>query len=399
MKRIGLILLLVVAGLVVVKPALAQVSEVRVEVMTYPAEVVPSGAKVTFDLLLQLPVDETVIISVIGSERHGDVTDSANPALVDTTCVVPSTREPGDYYGAYDWGCRYRVWLEGDPGEVTDTITVTVVRADGTDVVATTTVSVAIGTATGAIRGTLTDDVTGSPLADVLVMSYGETSGGMSETDEAGQYSMDGLAPGEYRLIAGNSLHQASVYAREWWDDAATFASAGVVTVVGGEVATVDWALSLGGVIEGTVTDVVSGAPLRGVAVSVVSVPEREGPNGAPPTDEAGLYRISGLHTSGYLVCFHAEGYQPECWNDRTDFGSGVAGVPGDPVQVEVRTVVSGIDAALAPLSPPIPEPGPPDTLPFTGVLSISQSLLLALVLSMVGGAALLAGRRPSSDQ
>lgn len=400
MRRIGLVALLVMLALASAAPALAQETNITVGVSAFPEDIVPSGATVTFDVLLMLaPAEEAMIITAIDSERYGDVTDSANPGLVDTACSVPSTREPGDYYGAYDWGCRYRAWIEGEPGEVVDTVTVTVVRADGSDVVATGSVSVTIGTATGAIRGTLTDDVTGEPLAGILVMAFGEERGGMSETDQAGRYSMDDLAPGEYRLFAGNSMHQASVYAGEWWDDAESYQTADPVMVVGGEVTTVDWSLSLGGVIEGTVSDEATGAPLAGVDISWVAIAssgQREGPMGGYSTDDTGSYRIPGLHAAGYLICFDVLGYLPECWDDETDFGEGVEGIPGDPVIVEPRTVVSGIDAALARFSVPTSEsPSPEPTLPFTGApAATGQASLLALAGLVAGGATLLVTRR-----
>lgn len=395
MKRIGLVLLVMVIGLVVPGPVLAQDPEVSVHVGAYPAQVVPAGGVVFFVPGMFLPLDETVTIVAISSELYGDVADSANPALRETTCVVPSVRQPGEYTGALDWACGYRVWVQGDPGEVTDTVTVTVVRADGREVMAAATVSVTISIDAGAIRGTLTDSETGAAVANTWVHAMPWGGGGQSgsgPSDPTGFFDIQALVPGEYLLMAGNSMHWPSEYAREWWDDSPDQATASPVMVVGGEVTTVDWALSLGGVVEGTVSDAVTGAPIGGISVSWVGINQagdREGPMGSFSTDADGLYRISGLYAADYLICFYDFGsvYARECWNDRTDFGDGVAGLPGDPIRVEVQTVVSGIDAALAPLYPPTTHSGPTETLPFTGLpATIALPGLLAL---LVGGATL----------
>jgi protocatechuate 3,4-dioxygenase beta subunit len=346
-------------------------------------------------------------VTAIGSERYGGVADPANPALLETTCVVPSTRMPGDPpAGAMEWFCRYRVWIEGDPGEATDTVTVTVLRADGTESVLSDAVLVMISTATGAISGTITDIETGTPLANILVDAslvgrYAE--GGIAFTDKAGFFDIQALKPGEYTLLSGNTQVMESVYAREWWKGHPDWESADLVTVLAGQVTTVDWALTLGGVIEGTVTDEVAGVPISGVNVGFVYF-ESESPvtgMGAFTTDEAGVYRISGLQAGDYLVCFYPDEHEPECWNNRTVFGDDICGTPGDRIPVALHTVISGIDAALAPVSSHTTEP-PPDTLPFTGMpWAGGPASMLALVVMTIGAGVLFSvtrRRRPRND-
>ncbi len=402
MKRIGLLLLSVTACIALTWPtqALAQTGPVEIWVWVDPAEVVPAGGTVSFDVLLNLtPLDEPMTVTEIKSDRYGDVSDSANPVLTDTTCALPATRQPGTYFGAYSWGCRYRVWVAGESGEVRDTVTVSVTRADGTKVVVSALVAVAITTANGAIHGTVTDDVTEAPLANVLLSAMGPGNG-TGLTDTAGRYSLGSLPPGEYRLMASN---ESGPYAREWWDDADDFHSADLVTVVGGEVTTVDWALSLGGVIEGRVTDQVSGAPISAFDISWVAVLEdgsAEGPSGASVTDANGSYRIEGLYAADYHVCFDALDYRPECWDNQADVTSTVIFLGGDPIAVNVRTVVTGIDAALARSNPPTTLPPPdsstPASLPFTGPqLAVGLMGALALVALAVGGTILYVSGSP----
>jgi hypothetical protein len=363
--------------------------------MASPTQVVPSGSFVTFQILMMLPFEETVTITAVDSALYGDLAEPGNQVLEETTCVVPFTVEPDDYFGAYDWGCDYRVWIEGEPGEFADTITVIVAPASGGEVQATTRVAVTISTATGVFLGTITDDVTGAPVAGIPVTALGPIPAD-AHTDTEGRFSLGGLLPGEYRLNSGNVEGFSSEYAAEWWDDAPDFESATVVTVFPGEATTIDWALSLGGVISGTVTDEVTGTPIAGADVSWSAVGgDGLGFIGGFYTGDDGAYRIPGLRTSDYVVCFDAPGYEGECWDDRKEPGGTVV-MPGDPVGVEVRAITPGIDAALTPETAPVAttvESTTGQSLPATGAPPHTIPLALLALTVLLAGPAMLAGR------
>jgi hypothetical protein len=312
-----------------------------------------AGGSVTHSVVALLPFDSSSTITSIQSELYGNVADATNPSLAETTCSVPSVRRPGDYFGAYDWGCMFEVWVDGEVGERTDTISVTIVLADGTELVESAISSVVVTAKLGAIRGVLTDAATGVPIADVYVLVAGPTESAHALTDETGLFRLEGLEPGDYRLIATD--HGGGGYAREWWDDATDSDSAGLITVVGGQVRTIEWSLSRGGIIEGTVTDGGTGTPIAGVRAMVLAVSadgSREGFSARTTTAADGTYQITGLHSSDYIVCFSSNDYEKECWDDKRTTGSGIDAIVGDLVAVEVGTVVSAIDAALTSLQP-----------------------------------------------
>ncbi len=400
------------AALLTLTPAetgLARQSDVVLDVLVSPETVVLSGANVTFTPVLLIPVDEAVTITSIESGLHGDVTDATNPAIVATTCTVPDPVAPGDSFGAYDWGCEYQVVITGDPGTVTDTITVRVIRADDTEVMITADASVTIGVTTGSIRGTLVDDQTDEPIAGVRVMASGDSDSSSATTDHLGGFGFEGLDPGEYRLVAGNLVELTpSDYAVEYYDDA-TFGSADLVTVFAGEVTTIEWDLAFGGIVQGIVTDASTSEPLEGVEVDWVGLNtdgSRLGPHPGIDSDERGAYQVRGLHAIDVLVCFSKDGYVDECWDDRTDFGSGLAGIPGDPITAAPRSTVGGIDAALAPIAPPatttttpptsttVVAQQPVDVLPPTGSsLDVGLSIV-ALATILTGTLAMRTARR-----
>ncbi|MDJ0770718.1 MAG: carboxypeptidase regulatory-like domain-containing protein [Ilumatobacter sp.] len=379
MGMIGRVLAVLVVALVPSATARARTDGFFLDVSAHPDRVVPTGSDVRVTVGLHAAGDPEFTITAVMSDRFGDVADAANPALVDTSCVVPSTRLPGDPVPPpYEWACSYIVNIAGGLGTVVDTVTVLLTLPDTTELTVFDDVSVSISDASGAIRGTIVDDVTGTPVAGVHMMAMGPTGAEMS-TDAAGRFDLQGLEPGDYQLVAGNNVTMIpSEYAREWYDDAPDMASADAVTVVGGEATTLTWGLSLGGVIEGAVTDELTGAPLAGArAVWVAVMPDGDWEGSfVEAADADGAYRISGLHEVGVLVCFRAPGYVPECWNDVPWASGSGFNFGGDQIAAAPRTVISGIDAALTPDAPATTTTAPvTTTLPTTTTAPVTTTL------------------------
>ena len=165
----------------------------------------------------------------------------------------------------------------------------------------------------GSLEGTVTDAITGEPVAGAMVRVFPQApageglghGGGMHRTmtDENGYYRFD-------ELIAG----PVSVVAR-----AAGFAPAdGVAEIVADATATLDLALEplAFGSIEGVVTDALSGEPIEGVFVfACMNFPGGDGPGGGgwghAMTDENGYYFLDGVVAGSCHVRAFAWGYYP----------------------------------------------------------------------------------------
>ena len=212
------------------------------------------------------------------------------------------------------------------------------------------------------ITGTVTDAATGEPVEGVVVYALG--SGGLlidGFSDEAGTFTIGGLAAGDYALVTDEAEEVG--YLNEIFDNLAcpeitcSFAlarqSGTKVTVAAGGSATADFALVEGGRISGTVTDAGSGAPLQGVAVRAT----RAVGGGSELTlkyfsGADGRYSVIGLPAGTYYALTDNElGYFNEIHPDlpcKGDCDSAFAREAGTPLAVATAATVPGIDFALA---------------------------------------------------
>lgn len=180
----------------------------------------------------------------------------------------------------------------GQSGTTDITLTVT----DPSGLTDTETFTVTVTPTSGRIAGTVTEDGTGSPLANVSVRLYsGMTVVATTTTASDGTYSF-AVAPGTgYRARFVPSF----VHVGEYHADKATLAAATAVTVGAGATVTVDAALlpvAQAAKVQGTITDTVSALPVAnhlvslyrdGVAVSMVR------------TNATGAYRFVNLPPGG----------------------------------------------------------------------------------------------------
>ncbi|WP_226526993.1 carboxypeptidase regulatory-like domain-containing protein [Metabacillus niabensis] len=147
--------------------------------------------------------------------------------------------------------------------------------------------------------GTVTNVQTGIGIPGALVRVF-DLNGTLiksSLTTEAGQYTITGLSPGSYSVIAsaegfGNMIN--------------------VITLSQGEVETLDFALSQEfAIMSGTVRDAASGQTIQDALVQVFRI-GTEIPIGSVFTDGNGDYFITGLEPREYRVVFTAENYSSE---------------------------------------------------------------------------------------
>jgi hypothetical protein len=110
----------------------------------------------------------------------------------------------------------------------------------------------------GYITGTLIDEVSGQPIADMVGVTAHDTSGipvaTSNPTDAAGVYVLGPLPAGEYRLRFEDA--RLTGLASEWWKDRPDLASADVVSVsAGATIAGIDFRLApppiVGGYVAG----------------------------------------------------------------------------------------------------------------------------------------------------
>ena len=212
------------------------------------------------------------------------------------------------------------------------------------------------GTAT--ITGTITDLTTGNPLSSpvdpllsVRVIACGEASGCVwsNPTDSAGGYTIPSLEPGTYFLRTENP----STHVPELFDDIACVAAdcraieGTPVILDGGETRTIDFALSPGGVISGTVTNAATTAPLT-VVVSVFNA--QTSLVSSVLTTPSGTYEIRGLPSgSSFVTVTDGSGrFRPrlarggDCPLDNCRIASGT------PIAVTAGAVTS-VNEALSP--------------------------------------------------
>lgn len=345
----------------------------------YPGTLTPEGGVVTFFIQVAVdPADLPVAIVGVSSDLHGDVTDPANPAIIETGCSVPFDWGPESDLGgwALGWGCEYRASVVGPPGPLAVTLTMSIEGADGSVVEVSDTHVTTISEALGAIHGRLFDEATGTPVSGLTVLAEPEASGEYPRSaaaDPEGRFRVEGLEPGTYVLATGNDMVSGpSDYVWEWYDDADERIDAIGVEVVAGQVTTIEWPMSFGGVVEGTVTHRATGEPVPGAYVGARRLPEDLPTNYlSVETDADGRYRLGGLSAGTYTMVVALAGTE--------EVGT---------VEVELGQVTTGVDLVVGEAVPPsTPPPATQPTLPNTGVPTRS-----ATTLGWIGPAAIVLG-------
>ncbi|MGH7449816.1 MAG: carboxypeptidase regulatory-like domain-containing protein, partial [bacterium] len=164
-----------------------------------------------------------------------------------------------------------------------------------------------------------TSDGTPAHLLKIIVIAFTADSSitpskGFAYVNPDGSYLIENLLPGEFFVVA-----QADSYETQYYDQAASFTDAKLVSVAASDTTTgIDFKLvkitPATGVISGKVTNA-SGAPIVNAKVNTYS---RDNPfsYGSAQTARDGTYRLEGLKTGKYFVQVWAEGYISEFYDD-----------------------------------------------------------------------------------
>ena len=194
----------------------------------------------------------------------------------------------------------------------------------------------------GSISGTVYDSDGATPLGEVDVSAFSDTSGGgHTRSRPDGSYIIEGLASGNFRVRAEAAERG---YASQYYSSTPAFNEATLVPViVGSESTGIDFVLLAGGSIAGTVVTANPGDPIAGVDVWANSY-DGDGDGGGTRTDANGNYEITGLAPGEYRVRAqkHNAGLVGEWYDNTTDWGL-AARVP-----VLAGQVTPGIDFDLA---------------------------------------------------
>ena len=241
---------------------------------------VTAGETVTVDFALE-PVPPEV------GWIEGTVTDAkTGSAIVGATVtadgVSVSTGAEGYYKieiapGMYTVTASMSGYVDGVVSDVTVTAGVTA------------TVNFALEPLPGAIDGTVTDALTGSPIAGVYITA--DTYSAI--TDAYGYYMIADVQPGDYTVTASVDGYFS--------DSKPAHVESSVTTTV--EFALLPVPLPLGA-IAGTVKDFDTGLPIAGAVVSADGY--------SATTDESGTYSISDLEPKTYVVTASATGYESQ---------------------------------------------------------------------------------------
>ncbi|HSP34425.1 MAG TPA: carboxypeptidase-like regulatory domain-containing protein [Thermoanaerobaculia bacterium] len=181
------------------------------------------------------------------------------------------------------------------------------------------------------ISGVVKDADHPTPLPNKIVAAYGATVIS-TKTDLAGRYTLD-VPSGSYHVLAYDN---DGAYATGFNEDKPSFEESPVTTVAGGQTATVDLKLHLGGKIEGTVSPSNAHKPV--VAAYNVSGTRR----GSTTPDATGAYSIV-LPPGTYEVVAYDENqvFAPAFFNQKQTFAA------ADPVTVTAQTTRRNINFFL----------------------------------------------------
>ena len=194
----------------------------------------------------------------------------------------------------------------------------------------------------GSISGSITD-ASSNPLEDICVQAYTSTAfpSEFGKTDANGDYLVDGLEAGDYRLAfydCGNNN-----VAAEYYDDKQDLPSADSVTVTPGtDTGGIDAELAPAGTISGNLTDDASN-PLDNMCITAYDAVGDF--RGSAHSDPSGDYSIGGLATGHYRLrfadCLDNNNVVDEFYDDKPDLAS------ADPVSVVAGVESPGIDAVF----------------------------------------------------
>jgi hypothetical protein len=202
----------------------------------------------------------------------------------------------------------------------------------------------------GTITGTVTNAATSAPVASATVYVYSSSgsSAGSASTNSQGQYSVSGLSTGSYYVRTSPTGYLGQLYngiACPFNSCSVTSGTAVSVTT-GSTTSGINFPLSTGGSITGTVTDAATSA---GVASATVTLYSSTGSSlTSTSTNAQGVYTISGIGTGSYYLRSAATGYITQVYNGLACPGGACTITNGTAVAVTSPNATSGINFPLA---------------------------------------------------
>jgi hypothetical protein len=205
----------------------------------------------------------------------------------------------------------------------------------------------AASAATGAISGTVTGAGGGGPVAGEQVCARPTTSSfayPCGTTNSNGEFTIASVAAGTYRV----HFEGKGEYIGQWFDGVAGELEAEPITVAeGATTEEIDATLTVGAVVEGTVTDAESGAALEHVQVCAATITANPINNGCTVTEAGGHYRLVGIPTGEYKLRFEPEylhgdrDYLTHFYPDAANLAEGTS------LQLTDGQTTTGIDSAM----------------------------------------------------
>ncbi len=205
------------------------------------------------------------------------------------------------------------------------------------------------------ISGTVTHARTGEPLGiNVLVVGADGSVAGNDYTNNAGQFTIEDLAPGTYFARTDASFaYIDKIYDDLPCPDAACVPTAGTPIVTVAETTTEGINFSLeelpGGRLSGLVTHAYTGAS----TYAQISIWNQDGERISPAYgDSAGRYVSERLPAGTYFVVAEARSFEPQLYDGRPCPGGPPTGcdpTTGTPVVITEDGLTSGVDFTLRP--------------------------------------------------
>ena len=265
----------------------------------------------------------------VGGEITGKVTEASSKKAVAGT-VVCATNSSGGNCGLTNEAGEYTI-TSLDTGEYTLKFSAATYvpqyyngKAEASEA---TPVSVTAGATTasinavlqlgGKITGTVTDAFAGKAVVGALVCASPSVGIGCATTNSAGEYTITGLATGEYTI-----KFSAATYDPQYYNGKAEVSEATPVTVkAGGAKSGVNAALRPSGEISGKVTDAATKNAIAGAKVCAAGAAGEA----CGLTNEAGEYALTGLDSGEYTVKFVAATYVPQYYSGNVSIKAGGA--------------------------------------------------------------------------
>jgi hypothetical protein len=207
---------------------------------------------------------------------------------------------------------------------------------------------------TGKISGTVTEFTKSEdivPLKNIEVLVY-EASGsefpaGFATTKADGEYTVEGLAKGSYKVEFSVGFESSLNFVTQFYKDKPSLAAAEQVEVVEGKTTgAINAELQVGGEIKGTVTEASTHKDLEGIEVRAFEAGGDEFPARAATTGKDGEYTIVGLATGHYEVEF-SPGFASSL-NYVTQYYDGKSSLAAaESFEVVQEQAKTGIDAEL----------------------------------------------------